>query len=106
LRKLVDLTVLVCVLGALTLTEALAAGPSTARPSSELCLACHGNPAFSTKLADGETLSLYVDREVFAHSVHGGKLACTDCHSDINAVPHPAKTFQNRHAESLAYYEL
>src|SRR5208282_1877897 len=100
LRKLVALTIFAAALAALTGT--LAAGPAPSRPSSELCLACHGNPAFSTKLADGETLSLYTDRKLFAHSVHGGKLACTDCHSDISGVPHPAKTFKNRRAASLA----
>lgn len=31
-----------------------------------------------------------VDPDVLAHSVHT-KLNCTDCHSDISAVPHPQK---------------
>jgi len=75
-------------------------------PPSALCMACHGNPTFAAKLGDGEKLSLYVDGKQFAHSVHGGKLACTDCHSDITAVPHATKRFPNRHAVELAYYEL
>ncbi len=75
-------------------------------PSNATCMACHGNQAFAAKLGDGEKLSLYVDAQGFAHSVHGGKLACTDCHSDITTVPHPPKLFQNRHAMRLAYYEL
>jgi predicted CXXCH cytochrome family protein len=72
---------------------------------SDVCLSCHGNPSFSTKLGDGETLSLYVNPESLAHSVHAG-LACTDCHSDITSIPHPARTFANRHAVDLAYYQI
>src|SRR5208337_3034929 len=79
---------------------------ATAPVSNAVCMACHGNPSLSTKTADGETLSLYVDRSAFAGSVHGGKLACADCHSDITAVPHPRKQFESRRAVSLAYYEF
>ncbi len=104
MRKLIALIVFAGTLAALT--ETLAAGPASVRPSSELCLACHGNLTFSTKLADGEPLSLYIDRQVFARSVHGGKLACTDCHSDISAIPHAARKFKDRRAASLADYEL
>ncbi len=73
--------------------------------SNDMCLSCHGNPSFSVKLKDGETLSLYVNQKSLAHSVHAG-LACTDCHSDITTIPHPAKSFPNRRAVSLAYYQL
>jgi len=90
----------------MALTGVRAAGAASDPPSSAVCMACHGNPAFAIRLADGEKLSLFVDRKTFADSVHGGKLACTDCHSDITAIPHPAKPFQNRHALRLAYYEL
>ncbi len=73
--------------------------------SNAVCLSCHGNSSFSIPVKDGETLPLYVDSKSLAHSVHAG-LACTDCHSDITSVPHPAKSFPSRHAVSIAYYEL
>jgi len=60
------------------------------------CLACHSDPELVKVLPSGDTLSLYVDEERFARSVHGlNELSCTDCHSDIDElnydaeVPHP-----------------
>ena len=50
------------------------------------CLACHGDNTLS-KEEKGKPVSLYVDDKKFqasAHSVFG----CTDCHSDVKAVPH------------------
>jgi predicted CXXCH cytochrome family protein len=73
--------------------------------SNDVCMGCHGNSSFSVQLKDGETLSIFVDQKSLAHSVHSG-LACTDCHSDITTIPHPAKEFPNRRAVSLAYYQL
>jgi predicted CXXCH cytochrome family protein len=102
-RLLQSLTVLAALI--IVARARAASGPSEP-PSNEVCLACHGNPAASTKLADGEALPLYVNPKQFAHSVHGGKLACTDCHADITSVPHPARHFNSRRAMSLAYYEL
>jgi cytochrome b subunit of formate dehydrogenase len=52
------------------------------------CLACHGDPAFSTT-AQGKSVSLYVSGQTFQKSVHG-ILGCTDCHSDIKSIPHPS----------------
>jgi predicted CXXCH cytochrome family protein len=73
--------------------------------SSDACLACHGDTSATTNLGNGKTLSLYVDQKALAESVHAG-LACTDCHSDITAAPHPAKTFPNRRAVALTYYQV
>ena len=83
-----------------------AAGAAPDPPSNALCMTCHDDPKFVHKLGDGEKLSLFVDEQAFNHSVHGGKLGCTDCHTDIGDYPHPKKKFQNRHAMRLAYYEL
>ncbi len=102
IRKLAVVMLVAGVIGAATKPPPVAA----AGPPSSLCLACHGNASFSSKLGDGEKLSLFVDGKVFAHSVHGGKLACTDCHSDITAVPHAVRHFPNRRAVQSAYYEL
>ena len=37
---------------------------------------------------DGKMRSLFVDKEKFEHSVHGGR-QCVDCHTNITQVPHP-----------------
>jgi predicted CXXCH cytochrome family protein len=71
----------------------------------ETCLACHGDRSMSVTLPSGETESLYVDRGQFDQSVHGGKLGCTDCHTDITEVPHAGKPFQTRREFTLALYE-
>ncbi|TAM80654.1 MAG: cytochrome C [Acidobacteria bacterium] len=85
----------------ITLGAALPAGDL----SNDVCLACHGDASASTRLGNGRTLSLYVDHKALAGSVHAG-LACTDCHSDITTVPHPAKTFPDEHSVSLAYHQV
>lgn len=54
------------------------------------CLLCHGDPSSSTTLPDGSVRSLYVDAEVYSHSVHGG-MDCSMCHADaVGETPHPA----------------
>ena len=73
--------------------------------SNDVCLACHGDASASTTLGNGKTLSVYVDQKALAGSVHAG-LACTDCHSDITTVPHATKTFADKRAVSLAYYQV
>ncbi|MEJ2010411.1 MAG: cytochrome c3 family protein [Acidobacteriota bacterium] len=73
--------------------------------SNDTCLACHSDTSASIKLGNGTTLSLYVDQKSLAGSVHAG-LACTDCHSDITTVPHATRTFSNKRAVSLAYYQV
>jgi predicted CXXCH cytochrome family protein len=57
---------------------------ATAAPASKSddCLACHADPSLSYDLKSGEKLSLFVDKESFAASVHGTTLGCTDCHAD------------------------
>src|ERR1035437_7808971 len=82
---------LVLFAGLMLISAGQAAPASPDPPSNDDCLTCHGKPDASSKLGDGEALSLYVDRQIFAHSVHGGKLACTNCHTNITAVPHAAR---------------
>jgi len=87
----------------------LPVAPGTALAAEELsndvCLACHGDPNASTTLGNGKTLSLYVSHKALAGSVHAG-LACTDCHSNITAVPHATRTFRDKRAVDLAYYQI
>src|SRR5690606_20876281 len=65
---------------------AQAAGDAPA-PTSEDCLACHGDAALTRE--DGTSLA--VDHETFGASIHGQLgLDCTSCHVDLaNAeLPH------------------
>jgi predicted CXXCH cytochrome family protein len=71
-----------------------AATPSPAPPQNsqnQACLACHSNPALSTKLPSGEVWSLFVDPALYGASVHGQQgFACASCHPSIQSYPHPA----------------
>jgi predicted CXXCH cytochrome family protein len=69
------------------------------QPSDDYCLLCHSNPDRAWELPSGEVLSLHVDGEVLANSVHGtdnpdGALACADCHAN-HRFPHQPTTAQN-----------
>lgn len=82
--------------------------PSSAQPKNEdaeLCLSCHGDRQMAVSLPSGESRSLFVDKQVFARSVHGGKLGCTDCHTDMTEVPHASKPFRTKREFTIAYYE-
>lgn len=102
LRSLLALAgvVIIC----LSLAHASPAG-ETVSPDSDFCLSCHSNKESELVLPSGEKRSLFVDSESFARSVHGGKLRCTDCHSDISTYPHPARSFKNLREFALAYHE-
>ncbi len=71
----------------------------------DTCLSCHGDKALSVTLPSGETRSLYVDVELFKRSVHGNKLGCTDCHQDIQDIPHASRPFKTLREFTVAYYE-
>jgi len=76
-------------LGAGLLTLVLA-DASQAMPK---CLVCHGKRTLSKTLPSGRAVSLYVDEAQLKTSVHGER-ACTDCHSDITAIPHKGQQIQ------------
>ncbi len=87
---------------------AATAGPASAagqQDDIDTCLACHGETDLAVTLPSGETRSLYVDKAVFAASIHGGRLGCRDCHTGMDEVPHPTRSFQTRREFTLAYYE-
>lgn len=90
---------------------------SPAKLDNATCLSCHGNPGFTEPGPNGQTLSLSVPADDFAHSVHG-PLSCTTCHTTITAVPHtnapptPAQWRQqvpqlcgSCHTEALNHYQ-
>jgi len=82
------------IVGCLVLVLSYAVGTASARKSTnEDCLACHGDASL-TRDVNGNPVSLYVDPAKFKNSVHGGMLACVDCHADVKTSPHetmPAK---------------
>jgi predicted CXXCH cytochrome family protein len=82
-----------------------ASGGASKAEQRDTCLTCHGDAAFDVDLPSGETRSLHVDLERFLGSVHGDKLTCTDCHTDITDVPHDVRSFTTRRAFSVAYSE-
>lgn len=61
--------------------------------TAEDCLVCHSDNTL-TGTHDGRTRSVYVEQKKFAASIHG-KLACIDCHSDLEKKEFP-------HEEKLA----
>ena len=67
------------------------------------CLSCHNQPGLSKIMPSGETLSLTIDQNHFADSVHSD-VKCTDCHTEITAFPHPELRAQNLRALSFEYY--
>jgi len=65
--------------------SAFAAAPSA---GDTQCLACHGSPGMEKQLAGGETLSLHIESDGFAQSVHS-VIGCTGCHANIDPASHP-----------------
>lgn len=49
---------------------------------NEICFDCHNDEEFETE-RNGMSVSLHVEPDIFAASVHGD-LDCTDCHEDAN----------------------
>jgi cytochrome b subunit of formate dehydrogenase len=86
----------------------LAAQKPAPKPSSEDCLACHGDSTL-THDVNGKTVSLYVNPDKFKDSIHGGMFTCVDCHQDLKSSPHentPAKvSCAQCHADQQAAYD-
>ena len=78
-----------------------------AKMSNDDCLACHSDPTLA-KDENGKQVSLHVDDAKFKASIHSS-FGCTDCHTDIKAVPHdptPAKPLCSTcHADQQTAYE-
>jgi cytochrome b subunit of formate dehydrogenase len=55
--------------------------------SNEVCLECHGDSELK-KEVNGKEISLFVNKDIFAKSIHGGN-GCISCHNDITEIPHP-----------------
>ncbi len=59
--------------------------------TNEDCETCHSDPDLTTE-RQGRTISLYIDSQKLAPSVHG-RLNCIDCHRDagVEEFPHPER---------------
>jgi predicted CXXCH cytochrome family protein len=69
------------------------------------CVSCHSSPDLKVQLPSGEDLSLYVNPDTFAASVHGQQgQRCTDCHTNISGFPHPPLFARDRRDFSLGLY--
>jgi predicted CXXCH cytochrome family protein len=87
---------------------ALGAGPAFAGipAEEEDCLGCHSDPEQVYDLPSGEKLSLFVDQDSFAKSVHGEMLRCTECHTDKTSDHATGELkFKSRREVTKAYYE-
>ncbi len=108
-------------LGALTLVapRAVDAAPAESRPAdasrsalqqssdNSFCLGCHSNPDLTILLSDGDVLSLYIDGNDHAKSVHGASgITCVQCHTNIDAFPHPEFVATDRRDASLQLYTV
>ncbi len=51
------------------------------------CLFCHQYPGLVRLQQDGALKKLQIDPESYRKSSHG-ELSCSDCHNDINKIPH------------------
>lgn len=55
--------------------------------ASDVCLDCHGQSSLKRIEPTRRAVSLYVDRDTLASSVHAD-LECVNCHRDVTAIPH------------------
>jgi cytochrome b subunit of formate dehydrogenase len=75
------------------------------------CLTCHSRLDL-TMTRDGETVSLYIDEQLFNSSEHAGT-ACAQCHTDVTVAQERAcETVQSAvdcsicHAEQVSEYQI
>ena len=74
------------------------------------CLTCHSQPDLAM-IRDGETVSLFVDEQAYASSIHA-ETACAQCHTDVTVAQERAcATVQSAvdcsicHAEQVTEYQ-
>ena len=53
----------------------------------EKCQICHSKKEIHKAEETGRKIPLFIDESILARSVHNDK-DCTDCHADINEIPH------------------
>jgi len=77
-----------------------------AQETENYCLSCHSNPEIEhLSLPSGEQVSLYIDPDILASSVHSPMgIECEACHTAITSYPHPQIVYQNARELSRSYY--
>ena len=78
-----------CSRAALMAALCLAAGRGAAIENSD-CFDCHADKSLVKTNANGQAVSLFVDRRAYEASVHGTN-RCVTCHADIGDLPHAEK---------------
>jgi len=68
-------------------------GQTSANDETDTCLTCHADDGLTVTFADGTSHPLKVDASMFAGSVHGANLKCTDCHAGFAEIPHAERQF-------------
>lgn len=89
--------------GCATCHPAAGTAPPSGPMDDQGCLSCHSQPGQTfTFPACEESLSLTVDGETLAASVHGkAGVTCTDCHTGITGYPHPPVTAEDCRAFTI-----
>jgi hypothetical protein len=75
-------------------------------PENESCLACHDQPDWEWKLANGDILNLSVSGQVFNQSVHQN-MQCIECHIGYEdfPAPHNQITATNKRQYMVSYHD-
>ena len=81
------------------LAAALAVSTSSAQDAAEGCFACHPAPGLAERIADGQRTSPEAESLLFKGPAHAD-LACLDCHSEAQNLPHPTDGMSVRGCES------
>jgi predicted CXXCH cytochrome family protein len=80
--------------------------PAPDRPTDESCLSCHDAPDSHLTLPSGEVLSLFIDPQAYALSIHTPLgIGCASCHAEITGYPHPPIDYATRRELSRTLYE-
>lgn len=98
---------LACLLMLVLVQPAQASDPAHElfQKTEEYCLSCHSDPELSMTLPSGEELSLYIDPNLLAHSVHSPQgIECEACHTTITTYPHPKQEYVDARSFSRGYY--
>lgn len=61
------------------------AAKGTLSDEATVCLTCHKNRGMSKTLENKEVLSLYIDKDEFADSIHN-QISCNGCHTGVMAA--------------------
>lgn len=76
--------------------------PEGQKPDNSTCLGCHGQSGLVHTFPNGDTVSVWVDPQVYDQGVHTN-LTCQVCHTNISEYPHPENTAQSDREYTLQF---